>query len=82
MTRCTCHSHSGFLTAAGLAAVAQRTSLEGLAPRGELEYVDKVVSVSASTGPSVHWPGDPVIESTDEQASRPMRHPWPDAEWP
>ena len=43
---CSCHSHSGFLTAAGYAAVAQQTSLEGLAPRGDLEYVDSRVSVS------------------------------------
>jgi len=43
---CSCHSHSGFLTAAGLAAVAQRTSLEGLASRDELEYLDSRVSVS------------------------------------
>ena len=45
--QCNCHSHSGFLTAAGYAAVAQRFSLEGLAPRGVPEYVDRVGSVSA-----------------------------------
>jgi len=43
---CSCLSHSGFLTAAGYAAVAQRTSLEGLAPRGEDVYLDRVGSVS------------------------------------
>ncbi len=40
-------SRNGFLTDRGYAEVAQQTSLEGLAPRGGLEYVDKVVSVSA-----------------------------------
>ena len=45
---CTCHSHNGFLTVKGLAfQAAQQTSLEGLAPRGELGYLDKVGSVSA-----------------------------------
>ncbi len=43
---CNCHSHNGLLTAKGLAEAAQQTSLEGLAPRGELEYLDKVGSVS------------------------------------
>jgi len=45
--KCQCASHNGFLTAKGLAEAAQRLSLEGLAPRGELEYLDKVGSVSA-----------------------------------
>ena len=44
---CGCRSHNGFLTAKGLEEAAQRFSLEGLAPRGELEYVDSRVSVSA-----------------------------------
>ncbi len=43
---CGCRSHGGFLTAKGLKETAQRLSLEGLAPRGELEYLDKVGSVS------------------------------------
>ena len=43
---CSCRSHGGFLTAKGLAETAQQTSLEGLAPRGEFEYIDKVGSVS------------------------------------
>ncbi len=42
------HSRNGFLTAKGLAEAEQRLSLEGLAPRGSLEYVDSRVSVSAS----------------------------------
>jgi len=43
--KCSCHAHNGFvLSPAGL---AQQTSLEGLAPRGEFVYVDKVSSVSA-----------------------------------
>ncbi len=44
--KCRCHSHNGFLTERGYAELAQRTSLEGLAPWGELEYVDSRVSVS------------------------------------
>jgi len=54
VAKCSCHSHSGFLTRKGI-RVAQQTSLEGLAPRGELEYIDRSVSVSALTGPEVHW---------------------------
>ena len=46
MSDCSCHSHSGFLTAKGLEETAQRHSLEGLAPRGALEYLDRVGSVS------------------------------------
>jgi len=59
---CDCRSHNSFLTAKGLEEAAQRISLEGLAPFGDREYVDKVVSVSASTGPLSHWPGDAIIE--------------------
>jgi len=44
---CGCSAHNGFLTAKGLEEAAQRLSLEGLAPRGELEYVDIPLSVSA-----------------------------------
>ena len=40
------YSRNGFLTGRGYAEAAQRFSLEGLAPRGELEYVDSRVSVS------------------------------------
>ena len=43
---CGCRNHNGFLTAKGLEEAAQRTSLEGLAPRGDSEYVDRVGSVS------------------------------------
>ena len=60
MTRCSCHSHSGFLTRRGI-LVAQQTSLEGLAPRGEGEYVDKVGSVSVS------GPGPDLYAFTTEQ---------------
>ncbi len=45
--KCECTSHGGFLTRAGLARVAQRTSLEGLVPRGDHGYVDTEGSVSA-----------------------------------
>jgi len=41
------HARNGFLTSFGLEEAAQRISLEGLAPRGDREYLDKVVSVSA-----------------------------------
>jgi len=44
---CRCHSHGGFLTARGLRAVAQRSSLEGLLPRGDADMVDRSVSMSA-----------------------------------
>ncbi len=46
MTRCTCHSHNGFLTARGR-AVAQQSSLEGLTPLSECVSVDRSASVSA-----------------------------------
>ena len=49
------HSRNGFLTAKGLEEAAQRTSLEGLAPRGEREYLDSRVSVSASELMVLHW---------------------------
>ena len=42
---CGCRSHNGLLTAKGLEETAQQNSLEGLAPRGALEYVDMVGSV-------------------------------------
>ncbi len=47
LMRCNCRAHNGFLTAKGLEEAAQRFSLEGVAPRGEGEYVDRVGSVSA-----------------------------------
>ena len=40
------HSRNGFLTVRGYAENAERISLEGLAPRGELGYIDSRVSVS------------------------------------
>ncbi len=40
------HSRNGFLTSKGLKEAAQRYSLEGLSPRGDGEYFDKVASVS------------------------------------
>ena len=46
MSDCGCNSHGSFLTAKGLEEAAQRLSLEGLAPRGGPEYLDKVASVS------------------------------------
>ncbi len=57
------HSRNGFLTAKGLEEAAQRFSLEGLAPGGALEYVDRRVSVRASA-PSrdTLWLEDELIE--------------------
>lgn len=43
---CSCSSHGSFLTAIGLEEAAQRFSLEGLAPRGEIDYLDLRRSVS------------------------------------
>ncbi len=44
---CGCHSHSGFLTKAGYAAVAQRElELNALDAMGIVPYLDKVGSVS------------------------------------
>ncbi len=40
------HSRNGFLTSVGLEEAGQRHSLEGLAPRGDVEYLDSRVSVS------------------------------------
>ena len=49
--KCRCHSHNGLvLISRGVATpreVAQQFSLEGLAPRGVLEYVDSMGSVSS-----------------------------------
>jgi len=44
--KCNCRAHNGFLTAKGLEEAAERFSLEGLALRSEVEYVDSPVSVS------------------------------------
>ena len=46
MRKCSCHSHNGFLTARGIRAVAQQTSLEGLTPTGDSVIVDMHGSVS------------------------------------
>ena len=67
MTDCTCHSHSGFLTKAGYAFVAQqkadseRLFLDGVDPSEDQLYLDKVVSVSASSLSVLHW-DDALIE--------------------
>ena len=68
MTDCNCRAHGSFLTAKGLEEAAQRFSLEGLAPRGEGEYVDRVGSVSAlRRGEDSHWPPEEIL---DEQHRR------------
>ena len=67
--RCSCSAHGSFLTAKGLEEAAQRLSLEGLAPRGELVYVDRVGSVSAlaeAEDPCV-WPPDHILEAQSER---------------
>ena len=46
MANCSCSSHGSFLTAKGLKEAAQRHSLEGLAPLGDVAYVDTPLSVS------------------------------------
>ncbi len=68
MSRCTCHSHSGFLTAAGYAAVAQRDILgPELAGVVAKRYLDKVGSVSALAEAEDSWMCDTLI---DEQYQR------------
>ena len=62
MTESGHHSRNGFLTRQGYRRVAQQTSLEGLAPRGVREYVDRVGSVSALVEPSEPIFVDSVIE--------------------
>ena len=42
---CQCSAHGSFLTAKGLVEAAQQLSLEGLAPRGEVDEVDSIGSV-------------------------------------
>jgi len=46
VTDCRCFSHNGFLTERGYSELAQRTSLEGLLPRGDSVIVDMHGSVS------------------------------------
>ncbi len=57
---CSCHSHSGFLTALGRRAVAQRScEALGLDATATERYLDKVGSVSAfGPGPGPLWPTD------------------------
>jgi len=59
------HARNGFLTAKGLREAAQRTSLEGLAPLGDPEYIDKVGSVSALDGDGdlYAWSSEAQIEN-------------------
>ncbi len=66
---CDCSGHNGFLTAKGLAEAAQRLSLEGLAPRGESEYLDMVGSVSGlGQGRDRHmWPSDSELLEQSER---------------
>ena len=73
MANCSCSSHGTFLTAKGLKEAAQRFSLEGLAPRGELGYLDKVGSVSAlAEAEGALWPCEVILE---EQHRR-FHHGW------
>ena len=65
---CGCSAHNGFLTAKGLEEAAQQFSLEGLVPRGECEYVDRVLSVSALTETEINMIFDDGV--LDEQHRR------------
>ncbi len=47
MAECSCYSHGGFILGPGSSGPAQQLSLEGLAPRGVIGYLDKSGSVSA-----------------------------------
>ena len=70
MSDCFCTSHSGFLTKAGYALVAQQYSLEGLAPRGEVEYFDRVGSVSAlAEAEGSLWLSDRLTDEQDRRAA-------------
>jgi len=74
--KCGCFSHNGFLTERGYAELAQRTSREGLSPRGVDEmvagkYLDKVGSVSASQRDETSCVWDD--ELLDEQYRRFLR---------
>ena len=62
------HARNGFLTAKGLTEAAQRFSLEGLAPRVELEYLDIPLSVSGLRRDETHHVF--VDELVDEQYRR------------
>ncbi len=63
------HARNGFLTAKGLAEAAQRelefAALDAMAPK---QYLDKVGSVSASTGPLIHWPDDAYLNEQHRRA--------------
>ena len=52
-------SRNGFLTSRGYREVAEQHSLEGLAPRGELGYLDKSGSVSALVEVEADFDYDP-----------------------
>ena len=72
MAGCSCHSHNGFLLGStGRGEAAQQTSLEGLAPRGELEYLDKVDSVSGPRRDETHmiWNEGVINEQVERFAS-------------
>ncbi len=65
MRKCMCFSHDGFLTNAGYALVAQRSSegLESLAVSERRGYLDKVGSVSALELERVIVSSDELIDS-------------------
>ena len=70
---CDCSAHNGFLTAKGLEEAAQRVSIEGLAPLGVREYIDKQVSVSGLTRHDINM--DFHEELIDEQHRRFLQVP-------
>ncbi len=69
MTDCGCVSHSGFLTKAGYALVAQREGAlyETVDMFARLREVDSRVSVSGMRRDEIRWPCDHVL---DEQHRR------------
>ena len=62
------HARNGFLTAKGLEEAGLRSSLEGLAPRGPCEYVDRVDSVSAlAEAEDFHVFDDALLDQQDRR---------------
>jgi len=61
-TSCRCLSHNGFLTVRGYEDAQRRRESLGVDDTQLSMYLDKVVSVSASTVPFSHWGPEALIE--------------------